>query len=125
MKIGFNLVLGAEIPGFPKNDFEAPDGAAGIIKIPMSIHIFEENGTLRGRFTHPHWGESEAVDIIKTDSLLAFAAESGNDDKGGKPVYFDYVFSLSTETKNVVGFSAGRAPYFRSFLPVEGVITEN
>lgn len=125
MRIDFNLILGADIPGFPRSGFDTLEGAGELVKIHMFIRLFEDNGVLRGRFTHPHWGESEAIDIVKGDSFLAFAAESGNDDKGGKPVYFDYVLSLSSETDRVVGFSAGRAPFFRSYLPVEGIITEH
>lgn len=124
MTIVFNLILGADIPGFPRSGFDTLESAEELVKITMSIHLFEENGVLRGIFSHPHWGKSEAIDIVKGDSFLAFAAEFGNDDKGGKPVYFDYVLCLSSETDRVAGFSAGRAPYFRSYLPIEGVISE-
>jgi hypothetical protein len=140
LKIDFNLLLGADIPGVPepeiKPEFAASPGAehaappAGapkeVMKIPQSIEITDEGGKLTGWYTHPIWGRTEARDVCLSPAgnCLSFAGRSGNDDKGGADSYFDIVISMSPATDCVVGFSAGQPPFFRSFLPIEGRITE-
>lgn len=137
LRIDFHLILGEQIPSIPAPVMKAgvelpppPPAAAGegprpVVKIPQSVVLTEESGEWSGVYTHPHWGEVPATDISVSENHIAFSAPSGNDDKGGKPACFNFAFVRADSTDSVVGFTGGRAPFFRSYLPVEGVITEN
>ena len=102
----------------------ADAGERPVLKIPQSLVLSDETGGWKGVFTHPHWGEAPAIDISVSENHIAFSAPSGADDKGGKPAYFNFAFVRVDSTDHVVGFAGGRAPFFRSYLPAEGVLTE-
>lgn len=135
LRLDFNLILGEELASFPapvlKDGVELPPPPpappAGeprpVMKIPQSIVLTEEDGLWSGTYAHPHWGEMPAIDVSVSSNHISFSAPSGNDDKGGQPVYFNFAFARADSTDNVAGFSAGRAPFFRSFLPAEGTVT--
>lgn len=136
LELKFNLILGETISSIPapviKEKVTSPPAPKPtsaenppILKIPQSIVLTKRGHTWTGIYTHPTWGESAAIDISVSCNHIAFSALSGNDDKGGHPVYFNFAFARVDSSDSVVGFAGGRAPYFRSFLPVEGVLIEH
>ena len=131
ISIEFNLILGAKIDGIPepiiKENIPAPpppagERPAGIIKVPQKIEITQDSTGISGIYSHPVWGSVQATDVSWSPNHIAFTAPSGNDDKNGKTAYFNFSFTLSDSTDCVVGFAGGMAPFFRSFLPLEGII---
>ena len=132
LKLEFNLILGQDLESIPapviKPGAELPppppgDRPRGILKIPQTILLTEENGVWSGLYQHPHWGELPATEVSVAENHIAFTAPSGNDDKGGHPALFNFAFTRSDTTDSVVGFAGGREPFFRSYLPVEGIVT--
>lgn len=136
LKIEFNLILGDELSSIPAPVIKEgvalppppPPPPAGqklqVMKVPQSAVLSNESGEWTGIYTHPHWGSAAAIDVSVSDNHIAFSAPSGNDDKGGKPAYFNFAFTRADSTDSIVGFAGGRAPFFRSFLPVEGIVVE-
>ena len=133
MTIEFNLVLGAELSWLPQPTYREgnpafqPDGKekpAEIVRIPQKIELSRDGDQVTGLYTHPHWGTVQASDVSWTENHVAFTAPSGKDDKGGETAYFNFSFVLSDASDSVAGFTGGTSPFFRSFLPLEGRITE-
>lgn len=134
LSIVFNLILTPELPGVPApvlkegvpmpppHDGPPPEG--GPAKIPQAVTIWEEDGAWKGMYTHPQWGENPVRELLYDGRCLSFTALSGKDDKGGEPVYFSFVLALNPATKSVLGCASGLPPFFRSYLLLEGEITE-
>jgi hypothetical protein len=134
--LDFSLILGQPLESIPEPELlpgvelppPPPAPPAGeshpIQKIAQQIDLIQnDNGGWSGIYTHPIWGSVPAQEVSVSDNHIAFSAPSGNNDKGGRPALFHFAFVRVDSTNHVVGFSGGQAPYFRSFLPVEGTFT--
>ena len=140
-KIRFNMCFSRPIDGFPTEiDYrpgcvpevdhspgvppmqpgETPkfdiDESGNVRKQSFVLEFYEKNGEVRGLFTSEH-GIQKIDDIVLSDFSVSFSAYSGS--KGVE--IFHFVLLLSESTPQVVGFAGGIKPFFRGYMPLEGV----
>lgn len=147
-KIQFTMVFGQSLPGFamtpdsivyypgckpegpsgPPQDAPAPGGPGGNTagacpELPtqeFELTISEKDGVLKGILKTEH-GYQKIDDIVESEFALSFTAFSGSE---GVEV-FRYALLFSDSTDQIVGFTCGIKPFFRSFMPLRGQILEH
>lgn len=137
-KIVFNMCWSGLIPGFPKAveyydgckpapDLKAPGGAEPRIDGPDAdgnvkkqhyvLEFYEDKGETKGILTSEH-GKQKVDDIVMSDFSVSFSAFAGSE---GVEV-FHFVLMLSESSHQCVGFAGGIKPFFRGYMPLEGVV---
>lgn len=149
-KIEFSMVFGQSLPGFamtpasieyyPGCKPEGPSGppaegvggppqehpavpTGGAVKMPtqdFELTISEGPNGLKGILKSEH-GLQKIDDIVESEFSISFTAFSGSE---GVEV-FRYVLIFSDSTAQIVGFTCGIKPFFRSFMPLRGKILED
>jgi hypothetical protein len=134
-KVQFTMVFGQALEGFAMTpdtiDYypgcmppDTPVSAAGA-EIPVrpaqefELTLSEINGQLKGILKSEH-GCQKIDDLVESDFSLSFTAFAGSQ---GVEV-FRFVLMFSDSTAQVVGFTCGIKPFFRSFMPLCGRILE-
>lgn len=79
--------------------------------------VIEQDGVLKGVLKSEH-GCQKIDDIVESPFSLSFTAFSGSE---GVEI-FRYVLMFSDSTAQLVGFTCGIKPSFRSFMPLRGKI---
>ncbi len=143
-KIQFTMVFGQSLEGFamtpgsieyypgckPEEPSGPPAGAGGppaggeapgasMPQQEFELTISEVDGVLKGILKSEH-GCQKIDDIVESPFSLSFTAFSGSE---GVEV-FRYVLLFSDSTAQLVGFTCGVKPFFRSFMPLKGKILE-
>ncbi len=138
-KITFNMCFAGPIDGFPKSiDYYdgctpavdgngpapkenfamgGPDENGVVKKQHYELELYYDHDQLKGILTSEH-GKQKIDDITLTDFAISFSAFAGSQ---GVEV-FHYVLMLSESTAQCVGFAGGIKPFFRGFMPLEGVV---
>ena len=104
-------------PGGP-----GPEGPAPGASMPMQefeLTMTEQNGVIKGILKTEH-GCQKIDDIVESPFSLSFTAFSGSE---GVEV-FRYVLLFSDSTPQLVGFTCGIKPFFRSYMPLRGRVLE-
>lgn len=96
------------------------EDAAGAMPVQeFELTISEKDGGLKGILKSEH-GCQKIDDIVESEFSLSFTAFAGSE---GVEV-FRYVLMFSDSTAQIVGFTCGVKPFFRSFMPLRGRIVE-
>lgn len=153
-KIEFSMVFGQSLPGFamtpgsieyyPGCKPEGPSGppqdgppaggpqdgppTGGPGGVPggdmptqdFELTISEGPNGLKGILKSEH-GCQKIDDIVESEFALSFTAFSGSE---GVEV-FRYALLFSDSTDQIIGFTCGIKPFFRSFMPLRGKILEH
>lgn len=106
-------------PGGAKGSFAmgGPDENGVVKKQHYELEFYEDKGQLKGILTSEH-GKQKVDDIVMSDFSVSFSAFAGSE---GVEV-FHYVLMLSESSPQCVGFAGGIKPFFRGFMPLEGVV---
>jgi hypothetical protein len=137
-KVQFTMVFGQMLDGFamapdaieyypgctPPDFSAAPKGApvgAGPARPDQEFEltITEQDGQLKGILKTEH-GCQKIDDLVESPFSLSFTAFAGSE---GVEL-FRYVLMFSDSTAQLVGFTCGIKPFFRSFMPLRGTIIE-
>ncbi len=130
-KIQFSMVFGQSLEGFamtpdsieyyPDCKPEEPSDDLTDRKIlppqEFELTVIEQDGVLKGVLKSEH-GCQKIDDIVESPFSLSFTAFSGSE---GVEI-FRYVLMFSDSTAQLVGFTCGIKPSFRSFMPLRGKI---
>ena len=94
-----------------------PDANGEIMKQHFELEFYEDKGETKGILLSEH-GMQKVDDIVMSDFSVSFSAFSGSE---GIEV-FHFVLMLSESSPQCVGFAGGIKPFFRGYMPLEGVV---
>lgn len=132
--VKFEMVFGQNMEGFAMTPdsihyyqgCRPPQGGSGPISgegappnQQFELTLSESAGVVKGILRSEH-GLQKIDDIVESPFSLSFTAFAGS---GGDEI-FRYVLMFSDSTAQIVGFCCGIRPFFRSFMPLRGEITE-
>lgn len=103
--------------GPPKDGSPAPGASMPMQEFELTMT--EQDGVLKGILKSEH-GCQKIDDIVESPFSLSFTAFSGSE---GVEV-FRYVLLFSDSTAQIIGFTCGVKPFFRSYMPLTGKILE-
>jgi hypothetical protein len=133
-KVQFTMVFGQALEGFAMTPGsieyypgcmppDTPVADSGEIPVrpaqEFELTLSQTDGQLKGILKSEH-GCQKIDDLVESEFSLSFTAFAGSE---GVEV-FRFVLMFSDSTAQVVGFTCGIKPFFRSFMPLRGKILE-
>lgn len=94
-----------------------PDENGNVNKQHYVLEFYEDKGETKAILTSEH-GKQKVDDIVMSDFSVSFSAFAGSE---GVEV-FHFVLMLSESSPQCVGFAGGIKPFFRGYMPLEGVV---